>query len=69
VYVKTYKKGEIICREGELGDEFYIIKKGSIMISSDNPQHKFLRYLYEGDYFGEACFFDHFLRTANATSV
>lgn len=51
-----------------MGDEFYIIKKGSIMIHSDNPDHMFVRYLYEGDYFGEACFFDRFQRTANATA-
>jgi CRP-like cAMP-binding protein len=53
-----------ICHEGDKGDEFYIIKKGSVMIKSEKTDHSFVRYLYEGDYFGEACFFDKFLRTA-----
>lgn len=30
MFLKTYKKGEIIIRYGELGEEYYVLKEGSI---------------------------------------
>ncbi|HBN09977.1 MAG TPA: hypothetical protein DD435_15495 [Cyanobacteria bacterium UBA8530] len=52
--VKSYARGEVICKEGDQADAAYFIKEGSvdIVITRDNKQIK-LANLVAGAYFGE----------------
>ncbi len=34
---KTFKPGQVIIKEGDIGDEFYILHSGSVHISRDTP--------------------------------
>jgi CRP-like cAMP-binding protein len=53
--VKLYDNGQHIIRQGEQGDEFFIIREGSVRIVEElkSPEPKTLVTLYEGDFFGE----------------
>ena len=63
---KTFKKDQIIFREGEVGDIFYMIKKGTVQIYKDKKQ---IREYGQGVCFGEiALLFDE-PRTATAISI
>ena len=35
--IKNYKAGEVIIKEGDTGDEFYILSSGSVHISRNTP--------------------------------
>lgn len=52
---RSYKAGQILCQEGEIGHSFFILLKGQVEISinsfSDNPQS--LGFMPEGSFFGE----------------
>lgn len=43
--------------ENEIGNDFFVIQKGTVKIDSNNKDCKFTKYLHYGDYFGEGCFF------------
>jgi CRP-like cAMP-binding protein len=64
----SYKKGDIIFKEGSFGDKFYIITKGAIRISKVIPNigEEALAVLKSGDYFGEMALIDDFPRSADA---
>ena len=51
----TYKKGDIILAEGQIGDAFYVIRSGSVKISKKHKAGRdyVLTYLSAGQYFGE----------------
>lgn len=69
VLEEEYYHGEdFIIREGETGDTFYIINKGSVIVTQavtgyDDPQE--VRRLQRGDYFGEKALLSEDRRTAN----
>lgn len=69
VLEEDYYHGEdFIIREGERGDTFYIITKGSVIVTQrvagqDEPQE--VRRLQKGDYFGEKALLSEDRRTAN----
>ncbi|CAD8181609.1 unnamed protein product [Paramecium octaurelia] len=65
--LKKYEQNQNICIQDEIGAEFYIIRKGTVKIHSENPV--FVKYLHYGDYFGEGCFFNQNKRRANATAM
>jgi NTE family protein len=48
------ERGEVVCREGEPGDDMYIIKSGAVgvYVTRDNAEI-FVNYLHRGDFFGE----------------
>lgn len=52
---RTFKSGQVLCQEGEIGHSMYILLKGEVEISinsfSDNPQS--LGTMPEGSFFGE----------------
>lgn len=37
ITIKTYKKGELIIKEGEIGDDCYILYKGSVHVYRNTP--------------------------------
>lgn len=69
VLEEEYYHGEdFIIREGETGDTFYIINKGSVIVTQavtgyNDPQE--VRRLQRGDYFGEKALLSEDRRTAN----
>ena len=67
---KTYKDGEIICREGEEGKNMYIVQSGKVKVSRNLPHGVLpLTTLKPGDVFGEMALFDHKVRSATVEAV
>ena len=54
-HMKSFKKGEILFKEGEIGDAVYVIRKGSVKVSALNPQGVDVArtYVAAGSYVGE----------------
>ena len=65
---KKVEKNEVIFREGDLGDAFYLIVTGSVRISTLVPGvgEEALTILREGEYFGEMALIDDAPRSASA---
>ena len=63
---EKYNDGDIILKEGEIGDKFYIIKKGKVKVYKDN---KYIRVLEVGNCFGETSLLIHKPRTATIIAV
>jgi serine/threonine protein kinase len=64
---ETYAKGEIIIRQGNKGDHFYIIAEGSVNVfvaGSDGKEEK-VAILRQGDYFGEKALLHEDVRQAS----
>ncbi len=49
----TFKKGEIVLRQGGRSDDFYVITKGSAMVIKKSNKNKTVQELVAGDFFGE----------------
>jgi len=68
----SFKKDDIIIKQGEKGDMMYIVKNGSINIfvslDKDNEDKKLIAVLGPGDHFGEMALFDDALRSATVES-
>jgi CRP-like cAMP-binding protein len=66
-YKVSYKKGEKIFQEGELGTEMYIIHSGKVRIYKDiDGYDQTLSILEKGDFFGEMAVLEGLPRTASA---
>src|SRR2546423_5167207 len=69
----TYREGERIVEEGDVGDAFYVIGTGAVRISTidENAQEIVLARLEPGQYFGEQALFDEIpsRRNASATAI
>lgn len=63
--------GEIIIRQGDVGDRFYIVKSGRVEISvrDEKGQRMVLAVLAKGDYFGEIALVKNVPRTATALAL
>jgi CRP-like cAMP-binding protein/Fe-S-cluster-containing dehydrogenase component len=49
-----FNKGDVICRQGEVADAFYLVRIGFVKVSEDHPEGELvLAYLGRGGYFGE----------------
>jgi CRP-like cAMP-binding protein len=69
-YGRTYKPGETIFSEGEIGAEMFIIQSGRVRISKKlKDTEKTLVILENGDFFGEMAVIDKGSRSATATAV
>ena len=58
--VQTYKRGEVVFKQGEFSRDFYLIKTGQVEISVRDflNERKILSILKSGDFFGEMALFD-----------
>lgn len=67
-HVKNLRKGDILFKEGDEGDEMFLIKSGKIRIikEMDNGEKKTLAFLGEGSFFGEMAILDNIARSASA---
>ncbi len=65
---KVYDKDQVIFKEGEKGDAFYVVVSGSVRISTIVPGvgEEALTVLRSGEYFGEMALIDDAPRSANA---
>lgn len=62
----TYEPGDVIIRDGEPGERFYIVAQGQVRVSKDGKQ---LREMETGDSFGEIALLRRSPRTATVTAV
>jgi signal transduction histidine kinase len=65
--IRSYPENSVLCREGELGDTFYLIVDGRACISKyldvENPR-RVLHWLEPGEFFGEIALIQGGTRTA-----
>ncbi len=54
VELVRFSKGDVICRQDEIADSFYLVRIGFVKVSEEHPGGDLvLAYLGRGDYFGE----------------
>ena len=62
---RTYRTGEIIVREGEVGDCMYVIQSGKAEVVRESETGLItLAQLGKGDFFGEMALFERDVRSA-----
>jgi CRP-like cAMP-binding protein len=64
--VRTFKAGEVIFREGDAAEEFFVIKSGQVDIRLGN---RVLHTVPEASIFGEMALIDHAPRSATAVAL
>ncbi len=67
---KKYHDGDVICAEGEEGDDFYVITNGEVRVTSESIEGpKEVAKLGHGAFFGEMAALNGQLRTATCTAT
>jgi CRP-like cAMP-binding protein/Fe-S-cluster-containing hydrogenase component 2 len=70
VELVSYNQGQVICKEGEEADAFYLIRSGVVRVSQRLPGGEIVRtYLSRGDYFGEIGLLRSIKRTATCSAL
>ena len=70
VELVRYSKGDVICRQGDIADSFYLVRLGFVKISEPHPGGDLvLAYLGRGGYFGEIGLLGGGRRTATCTAL
>jgi len=65
-----YSPGQVICRQGEMADSFYLVRIGFVKVTQAHPGGEMvLAYLSRGDYFGEIGLLAEDVRTATCTAL
>src|SRR5512145_1394467 len=66
-FVKHFTEGTIVFREGDEGDEMYILQSGKVAIKRRVPHGEItLAVLEKGDFFGEMAILERLPRSATA---
>ena len=66
---KSFPDGTVICREGEVGEEFYVVTKGQVRVTCDDfGVEKELATLGAGQFFGEMAVLSGHKRQATVTA-
>ena len=67
----TYKRGQVICQEGEIGHSMFILLQGNadITINSFSDQAQNLGTLQEGSFFGEMSLLEGKPRSATIVAL
>ncbi len=69
---RRYAHGDIICSQGDQGDEIFFIKRGAVSVVLPlyrfDSQYKTVSEIGPGEFFGELSFFDGKERSANIRS-
>jgi cAMP-dependent protein kinase regulator len=69
--LRQIEPGEVIVKEGEMGDSMYLIKSGRVEVATINPVNKgrtILAQLENGDFFGEVSLIKNKPRTASVSA-
>ncbi len=70
VELVRYTKGDVICRQGDIADNFYLVRLGFVKVSEPHPGGELvLAYLGRGGYFGEIGLLGEGRRTATCTAL
>jgi CRP-like cAMP-binding protein/Fe-S-cluster-containing hydrogenase component 2 len=70
VELVRYSPGQVICRQGDPADSFYLVRIGFVKVSQAHPGGEMvLAYLSRGDYFGETGLLRGNVRTATCTAL
>ena len=63
---KVYQDGEIITRQGDVGQVMYVIQQGKVEVLMEKEgRETLLRVAEEGEFLGEMAIFDHEVRSAS----
>jgi len=67
---RDFSAGEVIFKEGDVGDAFYAVLEGKVRISKEinGAGEEALTILDKGSYFGEMALIDEFPRSASAVA-
>ncbi len=67
---KVYQDGEVIFRQGDVGDCMYVIQEGQVeIIAGQDGKEVRLAVRGEGEFFGEMAIFEHELRSATVRAL
>lgn len=67
---KRYQDGEVIIRQGDIGNCMYVIQEGKAEVIVEREGHTVqLAVLNQGDFLGEMALFDREVRSATARSI
>ena len=70
VELVTFEKSQVICKQGDPADAFYLIRSGMVKVSNVMPGGDMVRtYLGRGDYFGEIGLIFNQPRSATCTAL
>src|SRR6266480_3743350 len=70
VELVSYNQNQVICKEGDEADAFYLIRSGMVRVSNALPGGDMVRtYLSRGDYFGEIGLLRSIKRTATCSAL
>ena len=70
VELVRYSPGQVICKQGDPADAFYLVRIGFVKVSQAHPGGDMvLAYLSRGDYFGETGLLLGDVRTATCTAL
>jgi len=63
---RTVKKGQVLLREGDPGEEMFVVRRGTVVVSKavTGPMEQVLARMGPGDFFGEMSLFDREPRSA-----
>jgi CRP-like cAMP-binding protein/Fe-S-cluster-containing hydrogenase component 2 len=68
--LKSFNKGEVICKQGEDADAFYLIRNGLVRVAQSLPGGEMVRtYLKRGEYFGEIGLLQNQARNATCSAL
>ena len=65
-HTRTVEAGAVICREGERGTEFFVIRDGRVRVTVGGKKR---REMSAGDSFGELALLDRGPRSATVTAI
>jgi flavin-dependent dehydrogenase len=67
---KVFHDGDVIIRQGDIGDCMYVIQAGSVEVVRENGSHEIrLAELDEGEFFGEMAIFEKDVRSATIRAI
>ncbi|MDJ0754901.1 MAG: SpoIIE family protein phosphatase [Ardenticatenaceae bacterium] len=68
---KTYPSGSVLCKQGKIGDRFFVVLDGKIAVTqfSQNEEESMVGVIGKGKYFGELSLLDDHPNSATCTTM